>query len=873
MNLNLKGLSNTSIKPLGECNLKIDIGENCTKSAKALIVTDMSFDLIIGHETMKAWELCIDYATNEVIIDNKNVNKENGITAFVQIIEIEYEDLKKRFREKVSPNLTLTQQEKLINVLMENKEAFSVNGELGLVKSKYCKITLKSDSQPFKSQPYRVSIAERTIIKERIDELLKKGLIRKSCSDYTSPIILVSKGHKDSSGEKNQQRLVVDLRRLNKIAVNDNHPVPYMDSTLEALAGNNYFFSLDAEKGFWQLELEEASRKFTAFVCWLGIYEWTVLPFGFCNSSAIFQREMEEMLQDLLYVVCVVYVDDIIGFGVTFEEFLRNLEEVLGRCIKYGLKLKIDKCSFGHDEIDCLGHRVGKNGIKPDPKKVMAIQDIRTPSTIKEIRSFLGITGFFRKFIPQYAQLSKPLTRLLEKDNPFLWTPEQKRAFEELKSRLCSAPILRPFKAELRTILHIDASDYGVGSTLLQEEDNEERVVGYASRMMSSAEKNYSVTQKELLSLIHALKTFRHFLHMRRFEVITDHLNLVNMNFAHDVSCGRLLRWAVRLQDYDFVLKYKPGRLHNDADGLSRLPITPKFLPEEDSAHEFPIYSISIEENEKLQLQDTFCNNIRELLTKGDKRAVKRFTIKEGRLYNVERGNLRYVVPKTLVHALIYAHHGSETMAHVGFGKIYDQIRSKFYWAKMKATILKEIARCKTCKTAKHSTQRRYGFLQPIEVNEVPFDLWGMDFFGPVTTSPNGNKYLLVAVEYLTKFVLARPFSNANAEAVVTFLQENVIPIFGAPKAILTDRAKIFFSGDVRQLCTKWGIQQKYTSGYHSAGNGMSERMIQSITTLIRCEIENKQDEWEDALPVVLHLHQRQRSNLTDWFSALNQER
>ena len=850
--IKLRGVSAEKVTPLGTCIVNVNMPE-IRRKLEAYVVPTLPVDMLIGCETMKKWKVILDLESGMISLNKKKLSKTKPLLEMsVCALFSEEENLKSRFEKCVSKNLTGEEKEMVVDVLMKNREAFSINGELGAVETPHCKIVVKPDAVPFKSVPYRVSIAEREIISEKIKEMLEADIIEVSNSEYSSPVLLVKNSQTGGEGKKSESRLVVDLRKLNRISVSDNHPVPYLDSTLEVLAGKSLFFKLDASKGFHQLVLPEDSRKYTAFVTPSGFHQYKRLPFGYKNSAQIYQRMMEDTLRDLLFQYCIVFIDDICGYGKDFDEFILALEKVLKRVQDTGLKLKIEKSAIGEKELICFGHLVSQEGIRPDPAKVKSITEIPPPTNLKGIRSFLGITGFFRKMIPNYATIARPITKLLSKDKPFVWESTQQKAFDNLKQCLIKSPILRPFKEDARTLIHVDASDSGLGAVLLQEEFGKEGVVAYTSRVLSKTEQLYDTTQKEFLALLHALKIFRHYIHMRRFEVFTDHANLLQMKFNQKLNSGRLARWALRISDFDFVLKYVPGRKNSDADGLSRLAVKPEFLPEEDSMIEFPVMTLSIEDHEKLQEEDLFCQNIKKLLTKRDKRACKRYIISEGRLYNVENCNKRYVIPRILIGPLLEKMHGAEKGAHIGFAKLYESIKDKFYFNKMKTRVLKYVASCAICQMNKHVTQRPYGKLQPITIGEMPMDLICLDFFGPICASHLDHHYICVAIDYLSKFIWARGFAQANSDSVYAFLTENIIPIFGPPKAMLTDRAKIFFSSQIKSLCEAWGIKQLYTSGFKSSTNGIAERAIQTITALLRCEVSSAQYNWEKVLPQII---------------------
>lgn len=848
----ISGISAKIIQPAGSCEFQLMVGDVLYPIMRAYVLAEIDFDIIIGHSEMQKLGICIDYLKDLILINKREIKSEDELKASICSVQKNEIDHNEQIKAMINEKLSDDERNKLFQILKKHETVFSFEGQLGRVKSKYCKVELKEDARPFKCVPYRVSYHERETIKTQIDELLTQGLIRKSDSEWTSPIILVAKGHKDGEGEKKTSRFCADLRKLNSMVKLDPYPIPNMQEVLDTLAGKQHFFSCDLKKGFWQLEVEEDSRKYFAFTTVCGVYEFNVLPFGFANSSSIYQRHMESIYQEELFKSILIFIDDIIGFSPSFEDFLENVNNMLKKCQDSGLKLNPEKCKFGGDEISCLGHRVGKEGIKPDPMKLRAVSEMRAPSTVKGVRSFLGLASFYRKFCEGFSKIARPICNLLQKDQPFVWGKDQQKAFEKLKEKLCSPPVLRSFDPKLPIILHIDACIDGLGCVLLIEENGARRVVAYGSRSLSKSERFYTVSELEFLALIFAIKLFRHYLHGQKFTVYTDHLNLVGIKLAKTSSSSRLLRWSLRLQDFDFKLIYRAGKLNSDADGLSRNAIFEEKLKEEDSALEFPLYAITEEDHEMLQDEDTFCKNVHKLLNKRDKRAHKRFVVKNNKLYNTERGNLRYVVPKAMVPLLLEKLHGSDKSCHLGFKRVYEKARDEFYWCKMRRDILRFITRCETCLTFKHSNQRPVGLLEHLPLKDEPWSLLCVDFVGPITRTERGNLHMLVGVDSLTKFTIARAFPQANSEAVVTFIRENLISQGIIPQVIHSDRAQVFFSQAVQTICKEWDIKMSKTSAFHSKGNGQAERSIQSIMSLIRCELEGMDEEWDRKIPEVL---------------------
>lgn len=385
--------------------------------------------------------------------------------------------------------------------------------------------------------------------------------------------------------------------------------------------------------------------------------------------------------------MCLCYLDDVVIFGHTFEEHNVRLSLVLDCVGRAGLILNSKKCRFGERQALVLGHLVDKDGVRPDPRKIEAVGTFKPPQTPKELRSFLGLCSYFRRFVPRFADVVHPLTSLLRKDSPFEWTPDCDAAFSELKFLLTSEPILRHFDRSAPTEVHSDASGIGIGGVLVQRHDNAEHVVAYTSQSLSKAEMNYRVTEQECLAAVFAIQKFRCYLYGRPFTIVTDHHSLCWLVTLRDPS-GRLARWALRLQEFDFSISYRSGRRHSDADCLSRLPITTT----QDSAdtldicfaavfHTFPDANIfKREQLNDLSLDPLFVD-ARNLKGSG------RFRIRDGLLcktnYSATGARYLLVVPQSVRCDVLRTIHDDPTSGHLGFIRTLHRVQQRSYWPRM----------------------------------------------------------------------------------------------------------------------------------------------------------------------------------------------
>ncbi len=385
--------------------------------------------------------------------------------------------------------------------------------------------------QPLRRQPY----AHVAKIEENVQELLAAKLIEPTVSPWSSNVLLVKK--KDGT-----MRFCVDYRKLNDRTVKDSYPLPRLDGCLESLGGNRIFSTLDLRAGYWQTELDPSDAEKTAFITRSGQYKFTVLSMGLMNAPSQFQRLMDLVLAGLLWDVCLAYLDDVIVFSRDFDQHLERLAAVLDRLVKANLKLKPSKCQLFQQEVRFLGHVISANGIATDPDKVKVVEEWPRPRNLHEVRSFLGLASYYRRFVAQFAEVARPLHLLTNKGQPFIWGDAQEEAFQSLKQRLTSAPILASPVDEAGYVLDTDASLVGLGAVLHQWQKGHLKVIGYASRVLSKAERNYSTTRRELLAVIFGFKQFRQFLLGRKFVLRVDHAALTQLRSTPDVV-GQAARW------------------------------------------------------------------------------------------------------------------------------------------------------------------------------------------------------------------------------------------------------------------------------------------------------------------------------------------
>lgn len=428
-------------------------------------------------------------------------------------------------------------------------------------------ITLKPGTTPFFSKQYRLPHAQKHEVKQQIDEMVKEGIVEPSKSEWSSPVLLVPK-KSDTTGAK-KWRLVIDYRKLNNCIVDDKYPLPDITEILESLSGSIYFSHLDLHRGYYNVKLDENSRKFTAFAS--GQFQMTRMPMGLKTSPSSFSRMMNVALAGLTYEKCLIYLDDLICFGRNLDIHNKNLQDVFERLRKVNLKLNPSKCDFLKKEILYLGHVISNKGIQPDPEKINTVKNYPRPKSCDEVKRFVAFVNYYRKFIQNFAEIAYPLNALCRKNACFIWDQKCQQAFETLREKIISPPILQypDFSEENNFIIQTDASNYAIGAILANKDG---RPVAFASRSLNKAEKNYPVIEKELLAIVWAVKYFRPYVYGQYFKIRTDHRPLVYLFNMKDPST-RLMKFRLALEEYNFDVEYVKGCNNNAADALSRISL------------------------------------------------------------------------------------------------------------------------------------------------------------------------------------------------------------------------------------------------------------------------------------------------------------
>lgn len=641
-------------------------------------------------------------------------------------------------------------------------------------------------------------------------------IIRPSTSEFTSPIVLVHK--KDGS-----RRLCVDYRRLNKVIVRDHFPIPLIEDIIGELHSAKVFTTLDLENGFFHVPVDEESVKYTAFVTPFGEFEFLKTPFGLSTSPTVFQRFINDVFRDLIRdKIVVIYIDDLLILAENEEEGLRRLKLVLDVAAKNGLRIKWRKCQFLQPIIEYLGYEVNEGEIRPTPGKTEAVMKFPEPRCYREVQQFLGLTGYFRKFVEGYSVIAKPLTDLLKKDAIFVFGPEQRAAMETLKSALCSRPALSLYHPNALTELHTDASRVGFGAILLQKLPGELTFhpVYFYSKKTSPAEANYPSYELEVLAIVAALKKFRVYLLGIPFKIVTD-CAAFKMTMEKKEIAPRIAGWALLLQEFEYILEHRPGTKMRHVDALSRNPTV------------LLLQANVIEMNKARQRNDEKLGAIIKALDVG---SYGDFFTDHGILYKNCNGGKLLVIPSGMHNTVIRSVH---EQGHFGPKKMSELIMRE-YWIDGLATKLeKHVASCIPCILASRKMGKKEGFLHPIPKDEVPLSTYHIDHLGPLTASGKQYRYILSIIDAFSKYVWLYPVKTTTTDEVLKKMEVQKC-IFGNPKRIISDRGSAFTSTAFENYCAEEGIEHLLITTGVPRGNGQVERIHGVVVpALAKLSIDN----------------------------------
>lgn len=786
---------------------------------EVLVVPHLSSHLILGSDFWLSMDVVPDLKRNVWHFGQEDIIPVSGI--------------------KDENSLTPEERDRLESQLEEMFERMGTG--LGFTTVSEHEIVLKPGTTPIKQRYYPVSPYKQKIMDDELKKMLEMDIIEPSKSSWSSPVLLVPK--KDKS-----YRFCVDYRALNAVTRKDAYPLPYVSAILDRLRGAKYLSSMDIKSAYWQISVKEECRELTAFtIPGRGLFHFKRMPFGLSNAPASWQRLIDQVLGADLEPYVFVYLDDIIVFSPDFQTHLELLRKVFDRLTAAGLTLSKEKCKFCCPSLKYLGFVVDSQGVHVDVEKVEAILKVPPPTSATEVRRFLGMAGWYRKFVPGFSTKIAPLTKLIQKRKPFQWTTDCEAAFCDIKNHLVTAPILtcpdfsRPF------ILQTDASAYGLGAVLTQNFDDGEKVICFLSRSLTRLERNYSTTERECLSVIWAVEKLRHYLEGSHFIIVTDHASLVWLNNLKDPT-GRLARWAIRLQPFDYTIVHRKGKDNVVPDFLSRsVPVTI-------SAIDAPSSSIDFKNT-----TDPWYLKMKERIL-DHPRKFRQWRVENGVIYKYVRCAFpelssqadywKLVVPKDSRSSLIRLHHDDERSGHIGIYKTFWKLHRRYTWPKMQADVARYVRSCQVCAQHKPEQKSPAGHMGTRPEIRKPWQMISLDYVGPLPRSKKGNSYLLVISDYFSKYILLQPFRSAKAKSLAQYVEERIFYEFGVPQYIICDNGKQMRSKEFQNLCGRYHAKISYTANYYPRADPV-ERYNRIVKTMISCYSKDNHRSWDENLAAI----------------------
>ncbi|KAK8950896.1 hypothetical protein KSP39_PZI004529 [Platanthera zijinensis] len=711
----------------------------------------------------------------------------------------------------INSNLTPDQWKRLIELLKQFKMAIGWTiADIQGISPSLCmhKILLEESFQGSIEPQRRLSPPMKEVVKKEIIKWLDAGIIYPiSDSPWVSPVQCVPKkgGMMVIRNEKEEMvatrtitgwRICMDYRKLNKATRKDHFPLPFLDQVLDKLAGNDFYCFLDGYSGYNQITIDPADKEKTTFTCPYGTFAFRRMPFGLCNAPATFQRYMIVIFSDIMDQGIEIFMDDFSIFGKSFDACLECLEKVLTRCVETNLVLNWEKCHFMVREGIVLGQQVSRTGLGVDKAKLDVIEKLPPPKNMKMLRSFLGHAGFYRRFIKDFAKIAKPLSGLLEKDAKFSFSDDCLRAFDELKYRLTTAPIIVTPDWEEPFILMCGVSDYAVGVVLGQVRGKIFHTIAYASKTLIEAQTNYTTTEKELLAVVFAFEKFRSYLLYTKVIVYTDHAAIRYLMEKRD-SKPRLIRWVLLLQEFDVEIKDRKGTDNPVADHLSRIESTQ------------PTMHSEVEE----RFPDEQLLAISESITPWYADVVN--YLDDPYLFKIGADEVfRRCVPEVEMRTILEKCHNSPYGGHfMGTRTAMKVLEAGFFWPNLFRDSHSFVKQCDRCQRV-GNIQKNDAMPMNIMLEVELFDVWGIDFMGPFVNSC-GNFYILLAVDYVSKWVEAVATSKNDAKVVLNFLKNYIFNRFGVPRAILSDGGSHFCNAQFATLLRKYRVTHKVALAYH----------------------------------------------------------
>ena len=700
------------------------------------------------------------------------------------------------------------------------------------------RIELEQGTIPPYKGIYRMSPAELDEMRKQLDDLLSAGFIQPSRSPFGAPVLFVKK--KDGS-----MRMCIDYRALNAVTVKNRYALPRVDELLDRLRGAKYFSKLDLRSGYHQVRIRAEDISKTAFRTRYGHFEFLVLPFGLTNAPATFMHLMNSIFRPYLDDFIIVFLDDILIFSKTLAEHKIHVRKALDLLRRNKLYATAKKCAFFKEKLTFLGHVVSAEGISMEEDKVKSIRQWPAPTSVVGVRSFLGLAGYYRKFVKNFSKIASPMTKLLQKNEPFQWKEPQQKAFEALKLAVSTAPTLILPDDSKPYVVTADASGFAVGATLSQDHGRGLQPIAFMSKKMLERELRYPTHEHELLAVVCALKEWRHYLHGRKFTIITDHQSLRHLLTQPHLS-GRQARWLEFLQQFDLGFEYKPGRSNVVADALSRRADLQLKAARLSNMKMEVVADCSDEVKQKVKAGYQDDAKCKAIIT--DPRAyASHFTVRDGLIFCDQRLYVPNVAELKL--KLMQEAHDVPMAGHMGVTRTVDLLSRDYYWPNLAGEAKMFVQSCLACQSNKVSSQLPQGLAQPIPIPPRRWSQWTMDLIVNLPRSRNGNDGIVMVVDKSSKLLHSIPVnSNITAPELAKVIFDQVVRHHGIPSSIISDRDPRFTSTFWQSLWKLLGTKLAMSTAYHPRTDGQTERANRTIEQMLRFYVNRRQNDWDEHL-------------------------
>ncbi|KFM63797.1 Retrovirus-related Pol polyprotein from transposon 297, partial [Stegodyphus mimosarum] len=819
---------------MGKIELYIKIGEE-QKKIMFLVVKNLQASVILGTDFFAAVDAKIDFENSTLQVTMDPVKKKSTPPPEVDLSHLTPEEQDK-FRELVSNFADLFDD---------------IPGFTQIVAHE---IKLTTD-EPIRQRPYKYDKVKEEIIKYHIDEMLRNKIITPISSAYASPVVLCKKNNDLPLTDPLRYRFAIDYRKLNSITKFPTYPLPVIDEILRSIKSTKYITTLDLTSGYFQISIKPEDVHKTAFITKYGTYGFLRMPFGLSGAPATFQRCMDKILRPVIGKSTFIYLDDIIVTSESLEEHIKDLREVFTLLKDAGLKVNIKKCKFAAKELKYLGYKISQRGIETDKSKVIAVKNYPIPNTAKKLATFLGMCSYYRIFIKNFAEIAEPLLKLRRKRVRFAWSSEANAAFEKLKESLINAPVLKFPEKDKGLEIYADASDYAIGAVLTQNR----KAIAFFSRTLNDTQRNYSATERETLAVLAAVQKFCVYFGSSPVTVYSDHAAVTRLFSGKNLS-PRLIRWTLKLQEFNLIIKHTPGKDNVVADALSRIK-----LDENGEKVKIAMLQAKVIDSRETVIEeiarDPEFGNIYNYLKDPDnfqhidinaiRSRAQNYEIIDGLLFytKVTNQNSEYrpVIPAKLILSILQELHDSPVSGHFGIRKTIQRVREAVYFPQLQKIVKNYCQTCHTCQINNDVNFRPAGLLTSIE-SRFPNEIIGIDLLGPYPRSHvNKARFLLVIVDHFSKWVELIPLKRASAKVVADSFLNKYILRYGCPARVISDNGPQFVSSTFKMMCDKLGIKHMKMVPYRPQSN-IAERVNKNIVKLIRNYVQKHHSNWDDCV-------------------------